>query len=784
MRHEKAPSRSKGEPGLTSGLPHKSERAIFVLQHNSAKLLVQPKTLEILSRYPSTLLSQFTASYFQHSCQAASHQRAMSKRNLISDGDESPLTVAGKERRTEPAQPKSLNPDYTIGSDKDPNHERPRPKWEGWSWSVALIACCCEWAPGHYAGADIHTKDVDGETALSWAVESGTCVIVDLLLKNGADVDKRNYRGWTPLHLAIEDEEDAMIKSLNQSVSHYEQLEYRLADFNLWIDGIGALAPSKASLDSRLNERQIDLSLVKGNLVMLLQSLQDCLNLLKSQETLKESLLDIDSALESLVSLSLAIRKTGRRSRLHKADRLLSPEDHNELRRHLEAIILLRPGAGPCLKESIRDVELPVPEIVEKDSAPAITSKSKLVTSAVPLTPRIPQKSNQAFAAARSVTSASIPENHVLEHIHDFSLRSLPWPISSDVDLGGEVGSFNPECEAAVTVTEWIKGYKHETFADEHGDESAEAETDVSQLTYTNLDSLNEVSQLGEADGGHSEGNRNESDKKETTGRQSSTDLGKLTSRIFSRNKTKYLGTLDDPKAAGILIHLPELSQQAFNVLSKLYQRRGEEVVATDGPILDLASFLQVMVDSHLHPLKSLPQRISPKEYLNAIREALQTGYRSIDIEVWDGVDDDTEEVQGMDSNVLYEPSDPSSRSARALHPAQSPGTIECHESSSNKNRETLDIPVQRPNLSAEDSRRYKGADQRLFAVDYYGNVFKWSEICISRQRHAVMDKDSGAFGYIMAVGIDDRFSSKLCIIKSVLWRRLAGLGESTPGSV
>ncbi|KAF5670910.1 1-phosphatidylinositol-4,5-bisphosphate phosphodiesterase [Fusarium heterosporum] len=640
-------------------------------------------------------------------------------------------------------------------------------------------------------------------------------------------------------------------RSLNQSVSHYEQFEYRLADFNLWIDGIGALAPSKASLDSRLNERQIDLSLVKGNLVMLLQSLQDCMNLLKSQEPFEESLLDIDSALESLVSLSLAIRRTGRRSRLHKADRLFNPEDHNELKRHLEAIILLRPGAGPCsrddefrkkmnslspvqqhlvmanlkrrnryiqahlhslgLKKRIVEVELPVPETSKQDSTPAIASKSKLVTAAVPPTPRIPQKPNQAFVAPRSVTSASIPEiypnmsgmmdhlhdthptavqedisailssstqakmsikscplceiqgdvdspdliDHVLEHIHDFSLRSLPWPISSDVDLGGEVGSFNPECEAAVTVAEWLGGYEHETvdteptlklssydygrlaviaeeiksghqdkfgldiyFADEHGDESAEAETDVSQLTRTTLDSLKEVGQLGEADDGYSEGYRNEPDKKDTAGRQSSTGLGKLTSRIFSRNKGKNLGTVNDPKVAGILVHLPELSQQAFNVLSKLYQRRidslirrkslfrefiedvqGEEIVSTDSPVLDLASFLQVMVESHLHPLKPLPPKDLTKkihEYfintsrqtllsrassnshssLDSIREALQTGYRSIDIEVWDGVDDDTDEVQGIDSNVLYEPPYPSSRSARALHATESQGPM------------------------------------------------------------------------------------------------------------
>lgn len=139
--------------------------------------------------------------------------------------------------------------------------------------------------------------------------------------------------------------------SSNQHASHDERFEYRLADFNLWIDGIGALAPSKASLDARLSERPIDLSLVKGNLVMLFQSLEDCFNLLNDNGSLEDPLLDVDSALESLVNLSLAIRRTGRRSRLHKADRLFKPEEHAELRKHLEAIIVLRPGSGPCFRD-------------------------------------------------------------------------------------------------------------------------------------------------------------------------------------------------------------------------------------------------------------------------------------------------------------------------------------------------------------------------------------------------------------------------------------------------
>ncbi|KAF5720962.1 1-phosphatidylinositol-4 5-bisphosphate phosphodiesterase [Fusarium mundagurra] len=471
----------------------------------------------------------------------------------------------------------------------------------------------------------------------------------------------------------------------NQNVAHDERFEYRLADFNLWIDGIGALAPSKASLDARLSERPIDLSLVKGNLVMLFQSLEDCLDLLKDNEPLEDVLLDIDSALESLVTLSLAIRRTGRRSRLHKADRLFKPEEHAELRKHLEAIILLRPGPGPCcrdnkfriqmkpltplqnhlvianlkrrnrfiqaqlhslgLKKRSIGFELPPPEIAEQHAASAPSPENRIGVIDMPTPASSPQPTNRPLPAPISVTSASVPEkaknnnrwrkhlaedirpytcifdrcpapdvyyssrsmleqhfrqdhppvwvcplcddgsvyptmtemmdhlhdvhvqdagddissiisssaqkrmgvescplcevkgdtdspeliDHVLEHVHDFSLRSLPWPRSSEVDIGGEVGSFNPQRGEVVSITRWLDGYEHETedidpllklsscdygrlaiiteqmrsegedklgldigFADEHGDESAEAETDISQLTQSTIESANE----------------------------------------------------------------------------------------------------------------------------------------------------------------------------------------------------------------------------------------------------------------------------------------------------
>ncbi|CAJ0544408.1 Ff.00g036010.m01.CDS01 [Fusarium sp. VM40] len=616
---------------------------------------------------------------------------------------------------------------------------------------------------------------------------------------------------------------------LNQVVAHDEQFEYRLADFNLWIDGIGALAPSKASLDSRLSQRQIDLSLIKGNLIMLLQSLEDCLNLVKTNQSLQDTLLDIDSALESLVSISLAVRRTGRKSRLYKADRLFNQEEHKELRKHLEAIILLRPGEGPCdgdnefkqkmnsltaiqnhlvmanlkrrnryiqahlhslgLKKRSAGIEQwPIHETAERVTTATASSKGNLGLTAVPPATVFPPEPSQPLAAApMSVTSASIPESkleykepvakksdstpatvsgedmpaiissstqakmgirncplcevqgevdspqlidHVLEHIHDFSLRSLPWPASSMVDMGGEVGSFNSEFEASILVTQWLEGYEHVTkdidpnlklsncdygrlaiiaeqiqsreldkpgldiyFADEHGDESAEAETDISQLTQDTLDSLKGANQASEADEGHDKEHGSEAVTNRTTKRQSSTGLRKLTSRIFSRNKNK--GLESGPKVVEGLGHLLGLSPQAYEVLANLYQRRiesttirrknpfpefiknvqGENISATNHTVQDLHSFLQVMVDSHLCALKPIPPKDLTKTIsnyfintssnscasLDSIRQALRAGYRSLDIEVWDG-DDAMKDVHQPDPGVLYAPSSSSIR--------------------------------------------------------------------------------------------------------------------------
>ncbi|KAF4452353.1 arf/Sar family, other [Fusarium austroafricanum] len=124
--------------------------------------------------------------------------------------------------------------------------------------------------------------------------------------------------------------------------------------------------------------------------------------------------------------------------------------------------------------------------------------------------------------------------DHVMEHIHEFSLRSLPWPRPNGIDYGGEVGSYNPTCDVASCVNKWLDGlepqqdlihgnglshqlseFDHDRlamvgdqnataqnednlvevcFADEHGGESAVAETDISPLTQRTLPSLSDSS--------------------------------------------------------------------------------------------------------------------------------------------------------------------------------------------------------------------------------------------------------------------------------------------------
>ncbi|KAL6815066.1 WD40-repeat-containing domain protein, partial [Trichoderma sp. SZMC 28015] len=120
-------------------------------------------------------------------------------------------------------------------------------------------------------------------------------------------------------------------------------LENRLADFTLWADGLGALAKPGASLDSRLQGRARDLKLVQNVLIMLADSLDYLKNLTDADVHFTESIQNIDSVLENLALISVAIRRTGKASRNRRANQSFNPSEHQELKKHLECVILLRP---------------------------------------------------------------------------------------------------------------------------------------------------------------------------------------------------------------------------------------------------------------------------------------------------------------------------------------------------------------------------------------------------------------------------------------------------------
>ncbi|RSL95814.1 hypothetical protein CEP52_011858 [Fusarium oligoseptatum] len=128
-------------------------------------------------------------------------------------------------------------------------------------------------------------------------------------------------------------------------------LETRLADLRLWADGVGALAQGAASLEWRFRSRPEDLLLVKTILIMLADFVEDYSTFLQAAQPIDEALERIDSTIENLALISVAIRRTGKASRRRRADARFDPRDYEEFRRHLECIILLRPSKSGLQNE-------------------------------------------------------------------------------------------------------------------------------------------------------------------------------------------------------------------------------------------------------------------------------------------------------------------------------------------------------------------------------------------------------------------------------------------------
>jgi ankyrin repeat protein len=60
----------------------------------------------------------------------------------------------------------------------------------------------------------VHTERFDGETALHMAAKWGDAEAVQVLVANGADINKPGEEGFTPLHYAAEQDHLEAVRSL------------------------------------------------------------------------------------------------------------------------------------------------------------------------------------------------------------------------------------------------------------------------------------------------------------------------------------------------------------------------------------------------------------------------------------------------------------------------------------------------------------------------------------------------------------------------------------------
>jgi hypothetical protein len=122
-------------------------------------------------------------------------------------------------------------------------------------------------------------------------------------------------------------------------------IQTRFADLKLWADSVGATAPEKASLDWRFQHRPVDIQFILGHLSMLEELLEECLVAMKEDLYVRDILIGIDSVVDSLAFIGVQIRRSGRKSRLQKADRSFDRNRarYRSLRAHLSCVIVSRP---------------------------------------------------------------------------------------------------------------------------------------------------------------------------------------------------------------------------------------------------------------------------------------------------------------------------------------------------------------------------------------------------------------------------------------------------------
>lgn len=122
-------------------------------------------------------------------------------------------------------------------------------------------------------------------------------------------------------------------------------LQTRLADFRLWADSVGATAKAQASLDRRLQHRSSDIQFIRDFLHMLEGLIDDYYLSSSSSSDLQDMIANIDSVVDSLAFIGVQIRRSGRKSRLRKADNSYDRYQYRykKFRAHLACVMVSKP---------------------------------------------------------------------------------------------------------------------------------------------------------------------------------------------------------------------------------------------------------------------------------------------------------------------------------------------------------------------------------------------------------------------------------------------------------
>jgi hypothetical protein len=146
---------------------------------------------------------------------------------------------------------------------------------------------------------------------------------------------------------------------------HRNYLEVRFADLKLWADSVGALAHGKASLDWRLSGRSGDIFLVTSLLDMLEQFLEGYKTAAiedGDEDEIEEAEQGINEMTDNLAWIGSAIRRSGTKSRLQKADMSFERDragkdkrQCDQLRTHLICIMKSRPTKLAKSKDYSKD---------------------------------------------------------------------------------------------------------------------------------------------------------------------------------------------------------------------------------------------------------------------------------------------------------------------------------------------------------------------------------------------------------------------------------------------